>query len=926
MHSCTQVNFIKKILRRQLLITGCLLSYFYAIAQCPPAAIFVNRITAIEENNLPDKEKIKQLDSLLALYQQCFSQKDSIYARIVHRIGNLCHLEGNWPDALRYTKEAIAVNRTAKARQEAFLTNSYFNLGLFYNKLHLYPESHYYYDSCIIIGLKYPGKTAIALMAFEAKTFSLYGTGDYRRAVETADLGILVARSVQDTMSEVALLAQKAQSLLAVDDTSAGTVIRNALRLLPANAPPAHEVACYTIYASILGKEKQFGKAVAWYQHALQANREQQRWDQCARNTLDLGNLYAEDIKNAGTALRYYREGIQFAQKSGDPYVLAGVYNNIGYACWKLRRYRKALSYYQQGLNALPLHFKDTALQSNPGYHMLRNVANDYFVSTLLGNKGESLLALFRSDGDTVWLRYALNAFRAADISVDQMRWKQYGDPSRLFWRNRTRTMYQKAIETCYLLQDIPSAFHFFEKSRAVLLNDKLNELGARKYLSAADIAQEQQLRIQTVTLQQQLEATSPDAPLYVATYRRLLNARDALERFIKNLEKAHPAYYQYKYDTAVYTVADIRKKLLAHGETLVTYFTTDSTTFVLGISAGNSRLLKAAWNSREVKELMQLCTSPSLLNTQHQRYCVLANRLYRQLFAPLQLRGGSVIISPDEYLLPFEVLLSDSTDPNSFLLKQFAFSYTYAAGSLMKLRPERAAAAHSLLGIAPVNYAAYLQQQPLYGADESLLQIKKNYAAVYNLSGKAATRQHFLEQLPNSSIVQLYSHASAGSPDKDPVLYFADSALYLPEIQLLQDTVTALIILSTCESGAGVQARGEGVLSLARGFTLTGIPAIVTSLWQIDNEATYELTENFHRLLQSGLRKDVALQQAKLQFLANNDKGSRLPYFWAASILVGDAAPVPETRSRSGVSIWWIVVAIAVGLALIPVLLKKNR
>ncbi|NSL85920.1 CHAT domain-containing protein [Chitinophaga sp. Mgbs1] len=925
MYTCTQASHIKNILRRQLLIISCLLSAFCAHAQCPPPSWFMEKITAIEQSGLPDNIRLQQLDSLRLLQLRCFPQKDSIYARILHRMGDLYHYAQKWPDALAFTKEAVAVNRSSKGRQESFLVNSYFNLGVFYNKLFLYPESQHYFDSCILTGLHYPEKRRIVMMALEARAFSLYGTGDYQRAAEAADLGILVAQRMQDTLWEVAMLAQKAQSLLAMEDSTAGSLIRKALRLLPPDAPPAHQVACYTIYASVLGKEKQYRPAIAAYRQALRVNRQQQSWDQCARNMLDLGNLYMDDMKDAGHAFSSYKEGIPFARQSGDPYILAGVYNNIGTACWKQHKYREALSWYQRGLNTLPVHFRDSSLQANPDYHMLREATNDYFVSTLLSNKGESLLALFKSTGDSLWLQYALKAYLAADMSVDLMRWKQYGEPSRLFWRIRTRAMYEKAIETCYLLQDAPAAFRFFEKSRAVLLNDKLNELGARKYLSAADISREQQLRIRVVSLQQELDATPPDSSVHQTVYQQLLYARDALERFIRGLEKAHPAYYQYKYDTAVHTVTDIRRRLLSQGETLVSYFVADSSAYILGISAGSCKLLKTTFRHTEVQELMQLCTSPTLLEVQYRQYCRLAWHLYHRLFAPLQLTAGRVIISPDEYLIPFEVLQSDSTDHSSYLLKKFAFSYTYAAGSLMKTMPVRTAAAHSLLGIAPVNYAASLRLQPLNGADQSLRLIGSNYRGALNITGERATRQRFLEQLPRSSIVQLYTHASAGDQDKDPVLYLADSALYLPEIQLLRDTVTSLLILSTCESGAGRHARGEGVLSLARGFTLTGIPAVVTSLWQMNNEATYELTENFHQLLLQGLRKDEALQQARLQYLRNHDSGHQLPYFWAAAILIGDTSAIPAPAAGNSRLYWWLAIAV-VGILTLIYLFRKKR
>ena len=47
---------------------------------------------------------------------------------------------------------------------------------------------------------------------------------------------------------------------------------------------------------------------------------------------------------------------------------------------------------------------------------------------------------------------------------------------SKLFWRSDSRRLYENAIEACYLQNNLDDAFYFFEKSRAVLLQDQLNE------------------------------------------------------------------------------------------------------------------------------------------------------------------------------------------------------------------------------------------------------------------------------------------------------------------------------------------------------------------------------------------------------------------------------------------------------------------
>ena len=141
----------------------------------------------------------------------------------------------------------------------------------------------------------------------------------------------------------------------------------------------------------------------------------------------------------------------------------------------------------------------DTAFTAVIPLPALQMTPNDHFVSTLLANKGESLLALYQDERDPSLLQLALKTFRLTDKMVDQLRWKQVDERSKLYWRDHTRKWYENAIETCYQLKDAESGFYFFEKSRSVLLSDKLNELGAQRGLSSADLELDQQLRVSQI-------------------------------------------------------------------------------------------------------------------------------------------------------------------------------------------------------------------------------------------------------------------------------------------------------------------------------------------------------------------------------------------------------------------------------------------
>ena len=121
----------------------------------------------------------------------------------------------------------------------------------------------------------------------------------------------------------------------------------------------------------------------------------------------------------------------------------------------------------------------------------------------------------------------------------------------------------------------------------------------------------------------------------------------------------------------------------------------------------------------------------------------------------------------------------------------------------------------------------------------------------------------------------------------------------------------TELVVLAACKTGVGSNERGEGVFSLARGFAALGVPSVVTTLWNVENRATYAITTDFYRYLADGLPKDEALQRAKLDWLATTDGASQLPNCWAGLIIVGDTEPL-----RHGASWPWLAGGLGIVLA----------
>jgi tetratricopeptide (TPR) repeat protein len=96
------------------------------------------------------------------------------------------------------------------------------------------------------------------------------------------------------------------------------------------------------------------------------------------------------------------------------------------------------------------------------------------------------------------------------------------------------------------------------------------------------------------------------------------------------------------------------------------------------------------------------------------------------------------------------------------------------------------------------------------------------------------------------------------------------------------------MVTLSACETGLGKLIRGEGLLSLTRGFMYAGAARVVVSLWSVSDRATAELMTKFYRrALVEGERPAAALRAAQVEMW--RDKRWERPYYWAAFTLQGE-------------------------------------
>lgn len=97
------------------------------------------------------------------------------------------------------------------------------------------------------------------------------------------------------------------------------------------------------------------------------------------------------------------------------------------------------------------------------------------------------------------------------------------------------------------------------------------------------------------------------------------------------------------------------------------------------------------------------------------------------------------------------------------------------------------------------------------------------------------------------------------------------------------------LVVLSGCRTALGQEVKGEGLVSLTRGFMYAGAARVLASLWNVSDEATANLMANFYHGLLSGERTSAAAAIRAAQIRMWKTKRWRAPYYWSGFVLQGE-------------------------------------
>jgi CHAT domain-containing protein len=887
---------IKFVISLLILLTNLL------YGQCPEKSTINKSIyQIINDSSLNPKSILKELLQLEVVTKNCNYNDDSTYALLLRKIGGAYYSISDYEQAIKFTQQAInfiSKNASKPNINFADILDNYNNLIICYNSLGLIKQKNLATDSCIIIAMGLKLIDSDIIYWLWDRTDETYKDGDYERCYDYADMGLTAIKEYtgeeKDYYKRKFLIYKFNILLLYKKYDTAEYFLLNQLKTN--DSSNRNMGVINELLAEAETHKSNYKSALLYYNRANKYFQKDGYYTGCLQTLNNLGNyLYFQKYHDNQKALTCYKRALSYQHLIDDNFEKIDVFRDVGNVYVQLHAFDSAFFYFQSGFDVVNLGFNEKDLLNYPLDSFSANNKNIVYLIYLIIDKADAFVEKFKVTENKAYLTIALNIYHTADIYLNKITTEHSEMLSKLFWRNDSHRLYEHAIEAAYILGNLNDAFYFFEKSRAVLLSDQMNE---QHWIQQKDIAQKTELEKIINSDKQELKTVNEETAGYEELQNRLFFnklRRDSLNAAIK---AKNPLYFQSFFDSSFISVKDVQNKILKDQQALIELFTGDSSVYVLCLTKEKNYFTQI--NKADYDSTLSLCikyaSDQDLMNRKFEIFKNASSHLYRLLFSNITVPAGRIVISPDENYFPFEALVTNSSNNTvSYFLNDHAISYTYSARYLMnQFNTNSSSSSADFIGFAPVNYRTNADLATLEGSSNSLQQLKTYFSHSDIFTNDMATKNNFLINFQKYKVIQLYTHATDNGTNGEPAIYFSDSVLNLSELISENLPVANLIVLSACETGSGKVYEGEGVFSFNRSFAALGIPAAINNLWSADNDATYKLTELFYKYVAKGMPTDVALQKAKIEFINSADsKAKAFPYYWASTVLTGKANPI---------------------------------
>ncbi len=800
--------------------------------------------------------------------------QDSRLGNVYSNIGNYYYARGNLEEALRYHERSVAIFRQAgpAVSEENFLSARY-NLANIYYRLNRETE---------------------ALTLAE----SIRNSGDLPFRINVNNL-IANILTLQNEVRE------------------AGVIHKQNIRMLLGEEGPGGYLLAdqYSVYAQFLTLTGQTDSAIAYLRKAEGVYlRYRNSQTDLADNYRFMGDAYAT---------------MNVTSASSDEFrILKG--NNL----------LTAIDFYQKALQTLNGKAVADSLA-------LADLANPVSTLQILRDLGRTYRQLAgtretTATGDkTNDLTRAIFFLLKGSSLVEQMRTGFITEESKILFTALQQEIVQNTTATAfdlYLLTDdlawAEMAFLNAEQNKAASLFDKLTDERARSLVFIPDSIREKEQSIQAnlVYYREKLfreKAETADEVRIADIEARIFQLEEEFNKLQDYLEANYGKYYQLKYKTEPSSFRTLQS-MMKRNEVILSYARLDKehtgkeALLMFCITRKGVRAVRRDADNAmegEIRQLVGFLSDPDFMQTDRRKfmlYTTAARSLYKKLVAPFagDIPGKRITVIPDDLLshLPFEALLTREATAGSihfhdlpYLILENPVRYVYSAQLYASGKPGGAQFDREAAAFSPdYGNAYYPGEEPVTLPDLAGIREEAAYLARRNntdwYDGKEATEERFRKEAGRYRILHLATHTLVNdtAPLFSRFAFFPeahgtltnDGWLTTADIYTL-DLPCRLAVLSGCHTGSGILAKGEGRISLARGFLYAGCPSVIMTLWEVEDRTGATITQTFYRNLMHGKSVDRALQNAKAAHIRQADPLSAHPHLWLGYVAVGDPSPL---------------------------------
>ncbi|MBI2553050.1 MAG: CHAT domain-containing protein [Candidatus Rokubacteria bacterium] len=478
----------------------------------------------------------------------------------------------------------------------------------------------------------------------------------------------------------------------------------------------------------------------------------------------------------------------------------------------------------------------------------------------------------------------ALAAFRRALDLVEDIRGELQDPGLRSGFLEDKQGMYHGAVWSAILLDKADEAFSLAERGRSRAF---LDLLGTQTVLSKgktrALVEEEVRLRAR-LSEAKALALDATGAGDRAAAQKQVDAAERAYRAFLERVR------LESREQASLMTVEPVTlqevQRLLPEDTTLVEYLVTERESVAWVVDRSRVEVVRLpvrrADLATEVREFRQSIEDRTLIQQVEAR----AQALHERLFARVRphIRTERVLLVPHDVLhyLPFGALRDRS---GRWLVEDFTLTTLPSASVLKYLQGKGQAAGNTVLAVGNPDLGPALN---LRYAEREARSVGDRFPGARVLLRQDATKLKVKALSGEADLIHLATHGELN--EQDPL---GSALLLVPEgadggrLEVRElfglDLKARLVVLSACETGLGKLSQGDELVGLQRAFLYAGTPAVVTTLWKVDDRASFFLMREFYDQLKTRGPAE-ALRRAQSATMGEFPH----PFFWAAFTVTG--------------------------------------